>query len=397
MNVPLLDLGVQLQELRQEIIDAVITNVDSTRYILGPEVERLEENISNYCDTSYGVGVSSGTDALLSSLMALGVGQGDKVITSPYTFFATMGSILRLGAEPVFADIDPVTFNIDPAGVEEILADSALRKRIKAIVPVHLFGQCADMEPLLKLARLYDIAVLEDAAQAIGALYPDRTDSGAYWKRAGSMGDAGCFSFFPSKNLGCMGDGGMIVTNDSSLAEELRALMVHGGLTRYHHSIIGGNFRLDAIQAAILNVKLKQLPVWHKARRANAGRYRQLFQDTALPGSGHIKLPEAVYEEQSLSVGIDDYHVFNQFVIRAVKRDKLRDYLVSKGIGVAIYYPVPLHQQKCVAHLDSFDQHYPEAEKAAAETLALPIYPGLTPEMIEYVVDCIRGFYSAQA
>lgn len=393
MNVPMLDLSVQLQELRQEIIDAVVTNIDSTGYILGPEVERLEDNMSNYCHTSYGVGVSSGTDALLAGLMALGVGQGDKVITTPYTFFATMGSILRLGAEPVFVDIDPVTFNIDPSGVAEILSDSKRKKGIKAIVPVHLFGQCADMTPLLELAEQNDIAILEDAAQAIGALYPDRSGSGVSWKRAGAMGDAGCFSFFPSKNLGCMGDGGMVITDDSNLAEELRVLRVHGGLTRYHHSIIGGNFRLDAMQAAILNVKFKHLSAWHEARRANAARYGEMFADAGLLGPGYVTLPEAVYKEQAASAGMDDYHVFNQYVIRAAERDKLKDYLSSRGVGAAIYYPLPLHQQQCVQHLDIASQHYREAEKAAAETLALPIYPGLTSEMIEYVVDSIKRFY----
>lgn len=393
MNVPLLDLDVQLQELRQEIINAVITNIDSKRYILGPEVERLEENISNYSNTSYGIGLSSGTDALLAGLMALDVGPGDKVITSPYTFFATIGSILRLGAEPIFADIDPVTFNIKSAGVAEILADSTLRKNIKAVVPVHLFGQCADMDPLLKLAGQYDIPILEDAAQAIGALYPRRTDSGISWKRAGSMGDVGCFSFFPSKNLGCMGDGGMVVTNRPDLAEEIRALRVHGGLTRYHHAIIGGNFRIDAIQAAILNVKIKKLSCWHEKRRANARRYHEFFREADLSGSDCLKLPEAVYEEKAGLSGVNDYHVFNQYVIRAAKRDELKKHLNSKGIGVAIYYPVPLHKQECVQHLELYKQNYPEAEKAAEETLALPIYPGLTSEMIEYVVDCIREFY----
>ncbi len=393
MNVPLLDLSVQLHELRQEIIDAVIANVDSTRYILGPEVERLEENISHYCHTSYGIGVSSGTDALLSGLMALGVGEGDRVVTTPYTFFATMGSILRLGAEPVFADIDPVTFNINPEKVSRLLEDSDKRRGVKAIVPVHLFGQCADMDPLTELAENYGISVLEDAAQAIGAMYPSRSDSGVSWKRAGEMGNAGCFSFFPSKNLGCMGDGGMVVTNDSELAGKVRTLRVHGGLTRYHHSIIGGNFRLDAMQAAILNVKLKQLPVWHQQRRENAVRYRQMFLDAGLLETDNLRVPEPAYEVEARESGVSDYHVFNQYVIRAVERDKLRDFLISKDVGVAIYYPLPLHQQQCVRHLKTYGCNYPEAEKAAAETLALPIYPGLTPEMIEYVVDCIKEFY----
>ncbi len=393
MNVPLLDLGVQLRELRQEIIDAVIASVDSTRYILGPEVKRLEENISDYCNTSYGVGVSSGTDALLTGLMALDVGPGDKVITTPYTFFATMGSILRLGAEPVFADIDPLTFNIDPAGVEEILADSGRRSGVKAIIPVHLFGQCADMDPLIALAGQYNIAVLEDAAQAIGAQYPGWPDGGVAWRRAGCMGDAGCFSFFPSKNLGCMGDGGMVVTNSLDMAEGLRTLRVHGGLTKYHHSIIGGNFRLDAMQAAILNVKIKQLPAWHRQRRTNAGLYQEFFQAAGLLESGTVRLPESVYKAQAEESGVDDYHIFNQFVIRVARRDELKDYLLSMDIGVVIYYPVSLHQQQCVRHLGVYNQHYPEAERAAAETLALPIYPGLTAEMIEYIVDCIKQFY----
>lgn len=397
MNVPLLDLKAQLDPIRDEIQAAINTTVDSICYILGPEVDRLEKDVAAYSGSLDGVGVSSGTDALLAALMAMGVKEGDLVLTTPYTFFATMGSILRLGAEPVFVDIDPVTFNIDPQKVAALLDDPSIAGKVKVLLPVHLFGQCADMSPLIDLAEKHGLSILEDAAQAIGAVYPVEESGETVWKSAGSMGDAGCFSFFPSKNLGCMGDGGMIVTNNPDIAEELRILRVHGGAPKYHHDVIGGNFRLDAIQAAVLNVKLKYLPGWHAARRRNAGRYQQMFNQSGLVDSGHVSLPAAVYADKAEQQPEVHYHIYNQYVIRAKNRDALKEYLLSEGIGVEIYYPIPLHHQKCVAHLPLSKMSYPETEKAAAETLALPIYPELTEDMQEYVVDRIAAFYTARA
>lgn len=396
MNVPLLDLKAQLDPIRDEIQAAINTTIDSICYILGPEIERLEKDVAAYSGSLAGVGVSSGTDALLAALMAMGVKDGDLVLTSPYTFFATMGSILRLGAEPLFVDIDPVTFNIDPEKAAALLDDPAIARRVKVLLPVHLYGQCVDMAPLMDLAQKHGLLVLEDAAQAIGAVYPVVQNGETVWKAAGSIGDAGCFSFFPSKNLGCMGDGGMIITSNLDMAEELRILRVHGGAPKYHHGVIGGNFRLDAIQAAVLNVKLKYLPEWHTARRRNAGRYQQMFTQAGIVDSGDVSLPAAVYADKAGPQPTVDYHIYNQYVIRAKDRDALRDYLLSQGIGVEIYYPIPLHQQKCVAHLPLSKMSYPESEKAAAETLALPIYPELTEEMQEYVVNRIAAFYKAK-
>jgi dTDP-4-amino-4,6-dideoxygalactose transaminase len=393
MNIPLLDIKAQLDPIRDEIVTAITNTVDSTRYILGPQVETFENNITNYCETGYGIGVSSGTDALLASLMALGVGHGDLVITTPYTFFATMGTILRRGAIPVFADIDPVTFNIDTNKVSEILDDAKLAAKIKAIMPVHLFGQCADMEPLLKISSHYGIPVVEDAAQAIGSSYPMMVEGKEIWKRAGSLGDCGCFSFFPSKNLGAMGDGGMVVTNDEQLGDSLRLIRVHGDITKYQHAIVGGNFRLDAMQAAILNVKLKYLPEWHAARRENAAYYNTLFKDAGLIDSGLVEPPKAVFADRAAGSSDIDFHIYNQFIVRVKKRDGLRAFLQEKSIGVAVYYPIALHQQKCIVDLPTSKLSFPESEKAANETLALPIYPELTRQMQEYVVEQISAFY----
>lgn len=393
MNVPLLDLKAQLDPIYDEIMETIKETVDSTRYIMGPQIELFEENVAHYSQTTAGIGVSSGTDALLASLMALGVGPDDEVLTTPYTFFATMGSILRLGARPVFVDIDPISFNIDPQQVAEVLSDKKSRGRIKAIMPVHLFGQCADMAALMETAGEYNLPVVEDAAQAIGALYPQQDEGGIDWKRAGSMGDCGCFSFFPSKNLGGMGDGGMIVTSREDLEKALRIIRVHGDITRYHHTVVGGNFRLDALQAAVLNVKLKYLPKWHAMRRGNAARYKALFAESGLLTSGRVRTPTAVYENLAREDEGCDYHIFNQYVIRAEDRDRLRDYLLDQSIGVAVYYPLPLHKQQCVANLQVSTLSFPEAEKAAQETLALPIYPELTFEMQEFVVDRINAFY----
>ncbi len=397
MKVPLLDLSEQLKPLRDEIIEAVTGVVDSTCYILGPKVDELEQKVTAYCGGGYAIGVASGTDALLASLMALGVGPGDLVLTTPYSFFATMGCVVRLGAKPLFVDIDPVSFNMDPVKAAEVLSeDQKQTARIKAVLPVHLYGQCADMESIMSLSRQYGIPVLEDAAQAIGASCPITEDGEVVWRRAGKMGAAGCFSFFPSKNLGAIGDGGMIVTGDEDLAERIRIIRVHGGAPKYHHAIIGGNFRIDPIQAVVLGIKLPYLSRWHKARRENADLYSKLFNDKGLVGE-NVQLPQAVYQiEAERQQDIPDFHIYNQYVIRAERRDALKDYLLKEGIGVEIYYPIPLHKQKCLSEMGYNNLSYPEAEKAAAETLALPIYPELTDSMQEYVVERIATFYESK-
>ena len=392
MNVPLLDLGPTLEEQKQEIIEKVIEVVESTRYIQGPEVEGFEEEISTYCGVGDAIGVSSGTDALLVSLMALGVGHGDQVLTSPYSFFATMGVIIRLGATPVFADIDPITFNIDPILVEEALAADVDRK-IKAIIPVHLYGQCADMGRVLSIAEAYNIPVIEDAAQAIGAETPFPAESSGSWRKAGAMGLAGCFSFFPSKNLGAIGDGGMVVSRDEEFARKVRLLRNHGGEPKYYHALVGGNFRLDPIQAAVLRIKLKRLEQWHHQRRSNAERYNHLFREEQSAGTLPIKTPDAVYRQVCEASSQErNYHIYNQYVIRAERRDELRGWLQEQKVATEIYYPLGLHQQKCFTDILS-PPPLPHTEKAAGETLALPIYPGLTSEMQEYVVKSIAQFY----
>lgn len=390
MKVPLLDLGIQLQSMREDIVTAVTKVIDSTTYIQGPEVVALEEEVASYCGTKYGVGVSSGTDALLVSLMALGVGPGDRVLTTPYSFFATMGVILRCGALPVFADIDPISYNIDPQAMQEILAGDK-EKTIKAILPVHLYGQCADMGAILTLATEYGIPVIEDAAQAIGAEYPDA--SGGEWVKSGAMGLAGCFSFFPSKNLGGIGDGGMVVTNDSAFADLLRMLRNHGAEPKYYHSKIGGNFRLDPIQATVLRIKLKYLEQWHGDRRKNASHYNELFAQTSLVQDKRVGIPTAVYLNKAKKAGENiNYHIYNQYVIRVQDRDSLIEWLRSQDIGCEIYYPVALHEQECLRGLLD-KEALPNAELAAQSTLALPIYPELTPAMQEYVVEKIVAFY----
>lgn len=396
MRVPLLDLHGQMAPLREEILAAVTEVIDSTQYILGPKVEQFEKNIAAYCGSAQGIGVASGTDALLAALMALGIGPGDAVLTTPYSFFATMGCILRLGARPVFADIDPVTYNIDPGQMAEALArDVRSEKRIKAIIPVHLYGQCADMGGILALAKEYNLPVVEDAAQAIGAVYPMKTGGRTVWHRAGSMGEAGCFSFFPSKNLGGIGDGGLITCNDPELAERIRVIRVHGGAPKYHHGVVGGNFRIDPIQAVVLEIKLAHLPEWHRARRRNAANYRRLFAQTGLLENGAVSLPAAVYEAEGMTVGKEcDYHIYNQFVIRARDRDGLLRHLIGHEVGAEIYYPIPLHRQGCVAALGYEEVSFPHAERAALETLALPIFPELTEEMQCFVVEKINEFYT---
>jgi dTDP-4-amino-4,6-dideoxygalactose transaminase len=367
LTVPLLDLKAQYEPLREEILREVTRVLDSQRFVLGPEVEALERDLAQYSGTQFAVGCANGTDALFLALLALDVGPGDRVLTTPYTFFATAGAISRAGAVPVFVDIDPATYNLDPA-----LSADALRKNgaFRALLPVHLYGGAADMDPLLASAAALGIPVIEDAAQAIGAEYKGR--------RAGSLGQIGCFSFYPTKNLGAAGDGGLLTTSDPELAGKLKALREHGGRTRYLHDWIGINSRLDAVQATILRVKAKHLDAWSDARSRNAALYRDLLQGAA------VDLPNApAYQTR---------HIYNQFVIRSTERDRLRQFLADRGIGTEIYYPVPLHLQKCYQGLGYREGDFPESEKAAGETLALPIYPELTREQIEYVAHTIRSF-----
>jgi dTDP-4-amino-4,6-dideoxygalactose transaminase len=377
VKVPLQDLKAHHAPLRDEIVRAMERVLDSNAFILGPEVKALEEEVARYSQTAYGIGVSSGTDALLVALMALNVGSGDEVITTPFSFFATAGVVVRLGARPVFVDIDPTTYNLDPRKLEQ-----AITPRTKAIVPVHLYGQCADMDPILAIAEAHNLKVIEDAAQAIGAEYRGG-------RRAGSMGQLGCFSFFPGKNLGGVGDGGMVVTNDADLAEKVRILRVHGGKPKYYHKMIGGNFRLDTLQAAVLRVKLPHLDAWTKRRQENARRYVELFHASGLVEQGHVRLPQASWEGPDVAHA----HIYNQFVIRVPNRDELRMYLADEGISTEIYYPVPFHQQECFRPLGYNEGAFPEAERAARETVALPIYPELSDEQLRRVVDAIRTFH----
>jgi len=376
VRVPLLDLKAQNSALRDEILAAIAGVVDSNQFVLGPEVERLEAGIA-CCGTARAIGVSSGTDALLVSLMALGIGPGDEVITTDYSFFATAGVIARLGATPKFVDIDPVSYNLRPEAVAE-----AVTPRTRAVIPVHLYGQCADMKPLIEIAAKHGLPVVEDAAQAIGAEYRDG-------RRAGSMGVVGCFSFYPTKNLGGAGDAGAVVTNDAALADKIRMLRVHGGERRYYHRIVGGNFRLDAVQAAVLNVKMAHLDRWTARRQENAARYDELFERSGLPQDAGIRPPVAIYRDSARP----HHHIYNQYVIRVPERDKLREHLTKQEIGSDIYYPVPFHLQECFGNLGYRAGAFPESERAAAETLALPIYPELSVAQQEAVVSSIRGFY----
>ncbi len=379
MTVPLLDLSAQHQPIQAELLAAMQRVLESQAFILGPEVTKLEERVAAYSKARFGIGVSSGTDALLVALMALDFKPGDEVITTPYSFFATAGAITRLGGRPVFVDIDPVTFNIDPLKLER-----AVTPKTKAIIPVHLYGQCADMAPIMALAAARGLAVIEDAAQAIGAEYKDG-------RRAGSIGTVGCFSFFPSKNLGALGDGGMVVTSDPDVAERLRVLRVHGSKPKYYHKFIGGNFRLDSIQAAVLNVKLNYLDGWTRRRQENARRYVGLFQSSGLTGRPGVVLPRAAYEES----GTPHFHIYNQFVVRVSRRDELMAYLKQQGIGSEIYYPVPFHLQECFQYLGHKAGDFPESERAAKETLALPIYPELSADQQEQVVAAIAQWFRA--
>ena len=374
MKIPLLDLKAQYQKIKNQIDEAIQEVLDSQYFILGPKVEEFEKEVSNFLGVKHAVGVSSGTDALLVSLMALGIKPGDKIITTTYSFFATAEVIVRLGAKPVFVDIDPGTYNIDTKRVEKLLK-VAKKGEYKAIIPVHLFGQCADMDTIMKIAESYGLKVIEDAAQALGAKYKKRY--------AGTMGDTGCFSFFPSKNLGGYGDGGMVVTNDSNLAEKISILRSHGSKDIYMHPAVGGNFRLDDIQAAILTVKLKYLGAWTKKRQENALLYDKLFKQYKLDEM--VVLPYACQNRN---------HVYNQYVINVPKRDELKKFLGEKGISTGVYYPCPLHLQECFIFLGYKQGDFPEAENAAAKTLALPIYPELSAEQQEYIVSSIRDYFN---
>jgi dTDP-4-amino-4,6-dideoxygalactose transaminase len=372
--VPLLDLSAQHGPIREELRAAIDRVIDSDRFILGPEVERFEREMAQYSRCHEAIGVSSGTDALLVSMMACGIGPDDEVIAPTFTFFATAGSIARTGARPVFADIDPLTYNIDPQDLER-----RITAKTKAIIPVHLYGQMADMAGVSDVARRHGLIVIEDAAQAVGAEY--------HGHRAGTMGQLGCLSFFPSKNLGAMGDGGMVLSDDAERADRVRLLRTHGYRPKYYNSVVGGNFRLDALQAAILRVKLAHLDRWTAARQQNAQRYRDLLEQAGLvvePGAdlraGGVVLP--------LDAG-HGRHVYNQFVIRCARRDELRAQLQERRIGSEIYYPVPMHVQQCFDRLGYQRGDFPQAEQAAAETVALPIYPGLEPTQQQAVVQAI--------
>jgi len=387
MTVPLLDLKPQFAPLKAEIMAAIEGVCDSQMFILGPNVTALEKACAEYCQSAHGIGVSSGTDALLLALMALDIGPEHEVITSPYTFFATGGTVARVGARPLFVDIDPATFNLSPKAVQAFIDNHCERAHgelvnrqtggiIKAIMPVHLYGQISDMAPLLEIARRYGLKVIEDAAQAIGAEY-------VHGKRAGSLGDVGCLSFFPTKNLGAFGDAGLCTAQDGDLAERLRVMRVHGGKPKYYHSVIGGNFRIDELQAAVLNIKLRHLDNWTRGRQKNAQFYERAF--TAAGLAGKVRIPQAQTGYR---------HVWNQYIVRVPRRDELRQYLAENGVGTEIYYPVPLHLQGCFAHLGYKPGDCPESERAANETLALPIFSELQEEQLAYVVACISAFYS---
>ncbi len=376
MKVPLLDLKKQYAAIRDEVLAVTDEIYESQYFILGPHVEQLEKEIADYCRTGFATGVSSGSDALIIALMALEIGPGDLVITTPYTFFATAGAVARVGAQPVFVDIAPDTYNISPELIEQTIAGmtAARREKVKAIVPVHLYGQCADMDPIMEIARTHNLSVIEDAAQAIGAEYKG--------SRAGAMGSFGCFSFFPSKNLGAFGDGGIVTTQDSRRWETLRILRGHGAEPKYYHHVIGGNFRLDALQAAIVSIKLKYLESWTTSRRKNADGYRELFSESGMDTV--LKLP----------VEKEDRHIYNQFVIAVPeKRDELRAFLQAEGIGTEVYYPVPLHLQKCFSGLDYRGGDFPASETAAQNTLALPIFPELTEDQQAYTAGMIARFF----
>jgi dTDP-4-amino-4,6-dideoxygalactose transaminase len=376
MKVPFFDLVPQFLSMEEEIRSALNEVLKTQQFILGPQVKALEETISKYCEVPFAIGVGSGSDALVLSLMALGVGRGDEVLVPPFTFFATAGAVSRVAAVPVFVDIDPETFNIDPAKIEE-----KITPKTKALIPVHLYGQCADMDPILETAKRNGLFVIEDAAQALGAEYKPRAQGNS--QKAGQMGDIGCFSFFPTKNLGAFGDAGMVVTPDPGLAERVRLLRVHGSHPKYFHKQIGINGRLDTLQAAILLAKFRCLEQWTRERQHRAARYQVLLKDLASTVPG-FKLPITHYQNR---------HIYNQYVIRVRERDRLRKFLQDEGIGTEIYYPLSLHLQECYAFLNHRSGDFPVSEKASEEVLALPIYPELKEEQQDYVADRIRAFY----
>jgi dTDP-4-amino-4,6-dideoxygalactose transaminase len=389
MKVPLLDLKAQYETIRPEVEEAIRGVMESQQFILGPHVQKCEAAIAQYCGSPHAIGVSSGSDALLVCLMAEGIGPGDEVITTPYTFFATVGAITRLGATPVFVDIDPVTYNIAASQIA-----AKITAQTRAIIPVHLYGQSADMGAVMDVAEAHKVVVIEDAAQSLGAEYDGR--------HSGTIGAYGCFSFFPSKNLGAAGDAGMVVTNDAARAEKVTILRAHGSKPKYYHRLVGGNFRLDALQGAIVSAKLPHLDAWTEGRRRNAERYNRLFAESGMDvcntrewtngrrhlvggrGAPHVVLPTEVTQR----------HVFNQYTIRVSSRDELKTGLQKRGIGTEIYYPVPMHTQDCFRRLGYRAGDFPESEAAAAQSLALPIFPELTDEQAAYIVDCIREFFS---
>jgi dTDP-4-amino-4,6-dideoxygalactose transaminase len=370
MKVPLLDLKPQYRALKPELDAALLRVAESQYFILGPEVKALEAATAKYSGCKFGIGLSSGTDALLIALMALDIGSGDEVITTPYTFFATAGTIARLGAKPVFVDIDPGTFNISADAIER-----AITSRTKAIMPVHLYGQMADMDRIMDIARRHDLRIIEDAAQAIGS-------EDAKGRRACSIGDVGCLSFFPTKNLGAFGDAGACVTNDDKLAAKMFKLRVHGMEPKYYHELIGGNFRLDEIQAAVLNVKLPHLDSWSAARQRNAAFYDAAFARACIEGL--VTPPTAKPGAR---------HIYNQYCVRVPRRDELRARLGAAGVGAEIYYPLPLHMQQCFAYLGHKPEDFPESLRASRDSLALPIYPELEESQLRYVVDTIAAFF----
>jgi len=371
-QIPLLDLQAQHKHIREEVLAEIVRVVDSQKFILGEDVKKLEGEIASYCQAKYAIGCASGSDALILALMALDIRTGDEVLTTPYTFFATAGAISRVGATPVFVDVDEETFNLN---VELTKKTLATHTKVRAMIPVHLFGGCADMDPILEMAAERGIPVIEDAAQSIGSEYKGR--------RAGTMGQIGTFSFFPSKNLGCYGDGGIITTGDAALAERLAALRVHGGKKKYYHEWIGMNSRLDALQAAVLRVKLRYLDGWSEGRQKNAELYRTHLAKMAVPVKA---LQPAAYQTR---------HIYNQFVIQGERRDALQAHLKGQGIGTEVYYPIPLHLQPCYAFLGHKKGDFPVSERLAEQSLALPVHSELPAEDIEYVCETIRAFYAS--
>ena len=385
MKVPLLDLKLQYQSLKNELDEAVLKVCESQMFILGKEVDDMENEFAQYLGAKYAIGVSSGTDALLLALMAIDIQPDDEVIMPTYSFFATAGVVSRLNARPVFTDVDPVTFNMNPKDIEK-----RITPKTKAIIPVHLYGQSADMDAIMAIAKKHNLKVIEDGAQAISTQYKDG-------KCVGTIGDIGCYSFFPSKNLGCFGDAGLVVTNDDELAYKLKIMRVHGMDPKYYHKVIGANFRIDALQAAVLRVKLPHLDSWSDKRRKNADLYNRLFKERGLAeetgnivfdDNNKVLLPKAVYKNDDLK----NFHIFNQYIIRVQKRNALLDHLRKNDIGCDIYYPVPFHKQECFKYLGYKDEEFPVSNCAANDSIALPIFPELTKEQITYVVDTIADF-----